>query len=311
MSAITNFLNLWGDQNAQRAEAVNPAYQCLSKFRSVINAPFTACSTISSKIAEGTLATGAYLCPTFVRKRYDRYCHDQANRCLDKVTPILEKVPAIAPLLQNASEEPSGIWGMAATAVSWTKPAISWFRPETEAHLSTAEDLLRGKNKKVLAEKVVAPVIKSAHQIATKEVIGFIYSTTLQYFAYKALNLAASGLVTVHTNLDYSLLAGQIGLLTYMYGPTVYKCYKTAKGLYDSHYAAKEMKKYLESSSAKEMAHRLAQTIPGVTGEMILQIAAVVLSEAKIEFLLPFVDHPEALLSQIASSISGLTDSFT
>jgi hypothetical protein len=311
MGSITNFFNLWGDQHTQRAEATNPAYQCLSKCRSIINAPFTACSTISGKIAERTLAAGAYLCPTFVRKRYDSYCHGQANRCLDKVTPVLQKVPGLTPLLQNATEEPSGLWGMAATAISWAKPVMSWFKPETEAHLSTAEDLLRGQNKKVIAEKVISPAIQSAHQLAAKEVIGFAYSMTLQYYAYKALNMVASGLVTTQANLDYTLLAGQIGLLTYMYGPTVYKCCKAAKGLYDSRYAANEMKKYLESTSAKEAAHHLAQAIPGATGEMILQIAAVILSEAKIEFFLPFVDHPEEFLSQIASSISGLTHSST
>jgi hypothetical protein len=318
MSIINSSKDVYNDDLTQRSKWCNPFYKLAATARQVVAFPLTICTTISGKVAEKAINAVSSACsttPSILRRPYDNYCNRQAEKYLDRVVSVLPVLPAIP---QVQSSWFGGLAGYAKSALSWVKPVVSLgkhFDPSlasVERNLNSADDILHGRTKKVIAERCIAPILQTAHKKVAEEVskavLGFALNWYLQDKLFTFVNAHAASCVSTHANADMALMGVEYGSLAYMYVPTAYKCFKVMRNLYDLNIQANQMKAYLNTSRVKRIADEIAArlSLPAGGSDSIIKIASIVLCETGMAYLTPFIDRPEVLFEAIGNCLSQI-----
>lgn len=293
-------------------------FSSVRRLHRAVNLPITACWKASRLLSSATVAvigTVASLSPQFLQRPLDAHCEKQAKRCLEKSYEVVSSIPAIRTWIESSeSLLASPMLSSAASALSlvaqWTG------HTEIAEHLDTASRVLDGDIKSTLAQKLIAPVIKSVYQRVANETanesLNLFYGLMFQYGMVSYVRSFAEPYVEAHTTLSTTLTTAEVGLMGYIHGPSIYKCAKAAKTLWDAKQQAVEVKKRLNTPEMQEAATAAAQRIglPDGSGAILINLASVILTETSLIFFTPYLDNPTFLINAIAEGLQATITSY-
>jgi len=276
----------------QRGEHVAPVSTPTEKVLYCIEAPLRACQWVADGMAAVTIPMIrplVQLTPSWISSKYEGYLESKVDQCAKKV-------------------DPSGvISGTLASAGSAVYKTVASYVPEYfKGAFGFATDYVKEtaiNTGKAALKNSVRAVHGLAANEAARQLLGFAYGIGVQHVLYSYLNQYASEYVAGHTLLTNSLKYVRYGLMGYVYGPTVYKACKFAKGCWDAKQNVAAMNKALDSPKAKEVANAVGAKF-GVSGDVIRKAASTVLVGADLGFLAPYIPDMEKLFEAIARAQS-------
>lgn len=271
---------------AQEIPERNRRIGCCQKatqlFKKIIYIPRAITYTVSDRLASATLATGKTLfhcMPNCIQKKYD-------NHCLEKARKIAGKVLNLAPAAQIANQTSGWFASYTSTITQYTNNTFlqagvsiaDWF---TDGKATAALEAVKDPQAAFLKQTAV-PLIKSAHELLAKQVLTQAYGLGIDTGICLALNqpqlMAALDQTLFDANKAATLF--EAVLLTYVYGPTLYKAGALGVNLYSAHEKVEQLKKrYFSSPECEKFANDLAATlnIKEITGDHIIKAALFLL----------------------------------
>lgn len=268
MSSVVDFYNtaIQIPERQQRVSCCQKATNYLSK---LISLPWTIRSAITGKLASATVITGKtmfHCMPNCIQTKYTDYCVNQAKKYVQKVKPVTG-------LINTISESSMGQLYKSVQENEAVKTALtvaSWFYPQaTEAFVDPQTAILK---------QTIVPLIQSALEFLALQTFDFAYGVGFDTAIGLTLNQpdVMATLGVAHESAEKKLRIIQMALLTYTYGPTIYKAGNLGLSLFDAH---QEVAK-LFSKDQHKLADQIAKKsgLQEITGEAILTAAIFLLS---------------------------------
>ncbi len=280
-ASVHDFQRLYAavEEVPEREGRVSRCKKATDYLQKIVYFPWTVKNVVSSKLASATVQAAQKtfrLMPRFVQRKYDNYCLVKAEKVADK---LMELGPIPNLVNQVACSSLGSFFSRAFNDVQQN----SYFRAALFFGELIAPNLVSTvmNPKDAALKQTVVPIVKMAHEFLAEEGLKLAYRFGIDTTICVALNqpqLIAS-LEEAQLNGLTTVRLLQTALLTYVYGPTVYKTGVLAVNLYGTHAKFTKLKNILFSKEQQSFADKLAAQsgIPEISGDQILRASLFLL----------------------------------